>query len=49
MNTPQSNKKKGRNRNKDLTTPGSAEVAPTQESSKFVLVSCFLFSFPCLS
>ncbi|XP_043464131.1 bromodomain-containing protein 1 [Leptopilina heterotoma] len=39
MNTPQSNKKKGRNKNKIPPTPGSAEVAITQESSKFVLLN----------
>ncbi|XP_015430480.1 PREDICTED: peregrin [Dufourea novaeangliae] len=43
MNTPQSNKKKGRNRvggiNNDSTSPTNAEPLNTQEISKFVLVN----------
>ncbi|XP_078042411.1 bromodomain-containing protein 140 [Augochlora pura] len=43
MNTPQSNKKKGRNRvggiNNDSASPSNTEPLNTQESSKFVLVN----------
>ncbi|XP_033332606.1 bromodomain-containing protein 140 [Megalopta genalis] len=43
MNTPQSNKKKGRNRvggiNNDNASPLNAEPLNTQESSKFVLIT----------